>query len=104
MFPGSADDVVAETLAVFFNRFSFEFEPLEPVEIPRTKNVTYLYSFRTSWLDEQIKDPGAHLSCPCEQIWALACHPSNIHLQRDHENRHLATNLEAGICHSHSKM
>ena len=40
LFPGDSDGEVAEKLAAYFNRISSEFTPLEPGEIPVTKNRT----------------------------------------------------------------
>ena len=38
LFPGLGDKEVAETLARHFNKISSEFSPLEPSDIPVTKN------------------------------------------------------------------
>lgn len=36
LLPGKTDQEVADSLAVFFNRISSEFDPLEPQDIPQT--------------------------------------------------------------------
>ena len=40
LFPGKSNVEVAEALAEHFNRISSEFSPLEPSEIPITRNKT----------------------------------------------------------------
>ena len=59
LFPGKSDGQVAEELALFFNRKSGEFEPLEPCDVPRThhRDLPLLAPFQVAGRIRAFKKP-----------------------------------------------
>ena len=59
IFPGKSDAEVADALAIYFNRISSEFEPLEPADIPRTysRNLPKLAPFMVAGRIRAFKKP-----------------------------------------------
>ena len=111
LFPGESDEQVAEKLAEFFNRISSEFEPLEPVDIPRTHNreLPYLLPYQVAGRIRSFKKPklmvrGDIFPDLMGRFAVLLAVPLTDIYNEISRTFCVAESLEAGICNDHSKM